>query len=380
MNKILRFATVMTAAVFSVGMSLSTALAEKTITVTDIAGRVVEVPFDPERVIIGEGRQLYAVSVIDRDDPFKRIIGWRNDMKLYDPDAYRKYVNKFPEGADIAFYGTPSKSAFSVEQAIAAKAQLVIFPYGQYNSAKEQNLLTQLEKAGISTIFIDFRERPTQNTIPSILLLGKIFNERDNAEEFADFYIKNMRIVFNTVGRIPFEGRPEVFIDRAAGFTAGTCCKTFGSANMGRLVEEAGGINWGSSRIAGFAGDVNPEAIFTSNPDIIIGTGANWSEAKKDTTAVLLGYDAVEEENQKRLLALASRPGWPKLKAVQNKRFYSIYHQFYNSPFSFIAVQQFAKWIHPEQFKDLDPVANFKELHEKFLPIEYSGQFFAELK
>ncbi|MGL1921496.1 MAG: ABC transporter substrate-binding protein [Hyphomicrobiales bacterium] len=379
MKKILRFATAMTAATLAIGMSVSAAVAEM-ITVTDIAGREVEVTLDPTKVIISEGRNLYAVSIIDRENPFKRIIGWRDDMKLYDPDAYRKYIAKFPEGEDVPLYGRASKGEFSVEQAIKAEAELVIFPFGDYESTKELHLLEQLEKAGIASVFIDFRQRPTQNTIPSVLLLGKIFNERANADEFVDFYIKSMRLVFNAVGEIPHDKRPTVFIDRAAGYTAGTCCKTFGSANMGRLVEEAGGINWGSTKIAGFAGDVNPESIFTTNPDIIIGTGANWSEAKKDTTAVLLGYDAVEEENQKRLAALAARPGWPKLQAVQNKRFYSVYHQFYNSPFHFIAVQQFAKWIHPEYFKDLDPEANFKELHNKFLPFDYSGQFFAELK
>lgn len=379
MNKIFRFASVITAATLAIGMSVSAAVAEM-ITVTDIAGREVEVKLDPSRVIISEGRNLYAVSVIDRENPFKRVIGWRDDMKLYDPDAYRKYIAKFPEATEIPFYGRASKGEFSVEQAIKAEAELVIFPFGDYESTKELHLLEQLEKAGIAAVFIDFRQRPTQNTIPSIALLGRIFDQRANADEFIDFYIKSMRLVFNTVGEIPMDMRPTVFIDRAAGYTPGSCCKTFGSANMGRLVEEAGGINWGSSKIAGFAGDVNPESIFTTNPDIIIGTGANWSEAKKETTAVLLGYDAVEEENQKRLAALAARPGWPKLKAVQDKRFYSVYHQFYNSPFHFVAVQQFAKWIHPEQFKDLDPVANFKELHNIFLPFDYSGQFFAELK
>lgn len=379
MKKILRFATAMTAATLAIGLSVSAAVAEM-ITVTDIAGREVEVTLDPTKVIISEGRNLYAVSVLDRENPFKRIIGWRDDMKLYDPDAYRKYIAKFPEGENVPLYGRASKGEFSVEQAIKAEAELVIFPFGDYESTKELHLLDQLDKAGIASIFVDFRQRPTQNTIPSILLLGRIFDQRANADDFVDFYLKSMRLVFNAVGEIPMDKRPMVFIDRAAGYTAGTCCKTFGSANLGRLVEEAGGINWGSSKIAGFAGDVNPESIFTTNPDIIIGTGANWSEAKKDTTAVLLGYDAVEEENQKRLAALASRPGWSKLQAVENKRFYSVYHQFYNSPFHFIAVQQFAKWIHPEHFKDLDPEANFKEIHNRFLPFDYSGQFFAELK
>ncbi|MBL1420688.1 MAG: ABC transporter substrate-binding protein [Alphaproteobacteria bacterium] len=379
MNKIFRFASVMTAAALAIGCSVSAAVAEM-ITVTDLAGRVVEVPLDPTRVILGEGRQLYAISVIDREDPFKRIIGWRNDMMNADPDAYEKYTAKFPKGLDLPFFGTASSGEFSVEQAIKLEAELVIFPLGQYESTKELNLLEQLGKAGVATMFIDFRLRPTQNTIPSLALLGKVFNERDNADEFIDYYLKNMKQVFNVVDSVPLADRPLVFVDRAAGITAGECCKTFGSANFGRFVEEAGGVNWGSTRIAGFAGDVNQEAIFTTDPDVIVGTGANWGVLRKGTTAVLLGHNAIKAENDKQIAGLAARPGWPKLQAVQNKRFYSVYHQFYNSPFHFIAIQQLAKWFYPEQFKDVDPSANFKELHDKFMPIDYSGEFFAELK
>ena len=45
---------------------------------------------------------------------------------------------------------------------------------------------------------------------------------------------------------------------------------------------------------------------------------------------------------QERMKALASRPGWETLKAVKAKQFYSMYHQFYNNPYHFVAVQAFA--------------------------------------
>ena len=47
----------------------------------------------------------------------------------------------------------------------------------------------------------------------------------------------------------------------------------------------------------------------------------------------------------------------------------AIYHQFYQSPYHFVAIQALAKWIHPDKFKDLDPQATYQELHQKFLPI-----------
>lgn len=113
---------------------------------------------------------------------------------------------------------------------------------------------------------------------------------------------------------------------------------------------------------------------------MIIGTGANWAEANPATTAVLFGYEANNAMVQDRLGALASRAGWPELSAVKTGRFHSIYHQFYNSPYHFVAMQAFAKWLHPELFEDIDPNATMIELHNKFLPIDYSGVFWGSLQ
>ena len=85
-----------------------------------------------------------------------------------------------------------------------------------------------------------------------------------------------------------------------------------------------------------------------------------------------------KKDVQKRISDLANKKGWNTLKAVKTKRFYSIYHQFYNSPFNFVAIQHFAKAFYPKVFKDLDPDATFKEYHEKFLPVSYEGQFWAK--
>ncbi|MEO7885584.1 MAG: ABC transporter substrate-binding protein, partial [Polaromonas sp.] len=54
--------------------------------------------------------------------------------------------------------------------------------------------------------------------------------------------------------------------------------------------------------------------------------------------------------------------------------------QFYNSPYEFVAIQQLAKWFHPELFPDLDADATFRELHERFLPVEYRPGYFVSLR
>lgn len=350
------------------------------ITVVDVAGRSVTVKHGVERVILGEGRMMYSVGVLDHDDPFGRIVGWKDDMIKFDPDAFRKYQAKFPEVNDIPNFGSPYAGDFSIENAIAVKADLVILNLGKLFQAEESGVVEKLEKAGIPVIFIDYRMRPLHNTVPSILMMGRVFAKEDVAQEFADFYMQQMRRITNVTAEYDAEDRPLVFIDRAAGIKPEFCCNTFGGANYGKFVDEAGGTNWGSAKFRGFAGAVNFETIIDIDPDIIIGTGANWSEARPDAIAVNLGYEATEEATQKSIQGLAARDGWETLRAVKEKKFYSIYHQFYNSPYHFIALQQLAKWLHPEDFEDLDPEATFKEVHDRFLAVDMSGVFWTELK
>jgi iron complex transport system substrate-binding protein len=95
---------------------------------------------------------------------------------------------------------------------------------------------------------------------------------------------------------------------------------------------------------------------------------------------VWLGYDMSEEKAREQLTGLMQRTGFPELKAVKDNSVMAVYHQFYQSPYHFVAVQALAKWLHPEKFADLDPQATFKELHEKFLPIDVSGVFWTTLK
>ncbi len=355
-------------------------LQAEVVTVTDIAGRQVSI--DNEKVnhiVLGEGRLAYSLAVLDKEAPLSRVVGWKDDLIKYDPDAYRKYKEKFPEITKIANLGSPYSGDLNLEKLITLDTDLFILNLGNLLKAQESGLLKKLDKAGIKVVFVDFRQRPTQNTIPSLLLLGKVLNREKQANEFVDYYIQQMRKVSSVVQTKKLEERPLVFIEKAAGYDADACCSTFGNANLGKLIDEAGGINWGSRKFPGYSGKVNPEALFTDDPDIIIGTGANWAEANPNTAAVLFGYEATEASAQKRLKALSERKGWSALKSVKNKEFYSIYHQFYNSPYHFIALQAFAKWFYPEDFKDLNPQANFKELHDKFLPIDLTGVFWTKL-
>lgn len=79
------FRTLLGACAFSI-LAASHALADK-VTITDITGRRVEVETPVQRVILGEGRQVFFTAVLETENPFARVVGWRDDLKEADPDS-----------------------------------------------------------------------------------------------------------------------------------------------------------------------------------------------------------------------------------------------------------------------------------------------------
>lgn len=349
-------------------------------TLIDIAGREVTLPDTPSRIILGEGRMMYAIAPLATDDPFENIVGWKDDLIQYDPDAFRRFEAAFPEDtARMVNFGSPYADDFSIEAVLENEADLLILDLGSLFKAEETGLIEKLDEAGVPVVFIDFRRDPTANTVPSMLMLGRILGEQDRAAEFIDFYVAEMRKVTNIVQALPGEDRPLVFLENAAGYNPDSCCNTYGSYNYGRFIELAGGRNYGSEVFSGFRTEVSLEAVITADPDILLGTGANWAEARPEVAATLLGYEGDPATNEARIQALADRNGFKEMRAVQDGRMHSIYHQFYNSPYHFVAIQQLAKWTHPDAFEDLDPQATFVELHDRFMPFDAAGQFWVSL-
>lgn len=358
--------------------ALSASARAETIEVTDLAGRVVNVTRDPSKIVLSEGRQLYTLAMLDREDPFKRVVGWGNDLIQNDPGAWAKYLAKFPKAKDVADMGNPFAADVSMEKIASLGTEVYILDLSNYFKAQETGLLGKLEKAGIATVFVDFRQDPTQNVLPSVQLLGRVLGREKEANAFADYYMQQTRRIYARVGSIPDKKKPMVFVERAAGLLP--CCATFGPFNFGRFIEEAGGRNWGSQFFSAFQAEAAQEKVLSDNPDVYFLTGANWYGSNPGSTAVSLGYDATPEKVQKEMSALMQRPGFQQLKAVQGKKVMAFYHQFYDAPYYFVAELAMAKELYPDLFKDLDPEVVFKEFHEKFLPIAYSGVFWAKLQ
>lgn len=372
------FKKVAFAATISFALFSADAMAGETVTITDITGREVEVSVPVERVILGEGRQIYFVAALDTDAPFKRVVGWRDDFRKADLDGYNEYLETFPQMDDIPTFGGMKDGTFNLEQAIELNPDVIIMNTEAKSATQESGYIEKLAKVGIPLVYIDFREKPIAHTDQSMRIIGKLFGKEARAEEFVEFRREQMARVTDVLDKIDDLEKPLVFVERAGGYSD-DCCMSFGDENFGKMVEMAGGINMAKDIIPGTFGTVNPEQIIASDPDQIVITGANWENYVPSGNWVGLGAGADNAESVRKLNVLMQRPAFTGVKAVNDGNVHGIWHQFYNSPYQFVAVQQMAKWLHPELFKDLDPNQTFAELHEKFLPVEYRPGYFASL-
>lgn len=367
-------------AVLAMGLLVSTvwpAFAEK-VTVKDVTGRDVEVNVPVKHVILGEGRQIYFLAALDKNNPFEHVVGWRDDLPKADPETYEAYLAKYPDIAKLPKFGGMKDGTFDIEQAVALKPDVILMNIDAKTATEEAGYIEKLGKVGIPLVYVDFREKPMENTEPSMRLMGKLMGKEAVAEDFIKFRSDSIKRVTDVLEK-ENPKKPVVFVERAGGYSD-DCCMSFGNENFGKMVEIAGGINMAKGIIPGTFGTVNPEQIIASNPDQIIITGGKWDAYVPGGNWVGVGYGADLKEARRKLEALTKRPGFTGVKAVENGNVHAIWHQFYNNPYQFVAIQEIAKWLHPDLFKDLDPEATFKELHERFLPLEYEPGYFVSLK
>jgi iron complex transport system substrate-binding protein len=346
-------------------------------TVTDLLGRKVKVRLPVRRVILGEGRQLYLVAALDTENPIERIVGWRKDLIQSDPDTYGAYLRKFPDIARIPTFGGFEDGTFDIEQAISQRPDVIILNIEARHATEDARYIEKLDALGIPVVYVDFRNNPMQNTEPTMRLFGQLFGKQARAEAFIDFRNQQIRRVTDVI-EAQHPARPNVFIERIGGYTD-DCCLSFGNENFGLFVEMAGGNNIAKHIIPTTFGQLNPEQVIVANPDHVVVTSANWEAFAPGGRWVGVGPGADMTQAIHKLTWYTQRPAYAGIKAQDDQAFHAIWHQFYNSPYQFVAIQQLAKWFHPTLFADLDPDASFRELHERFLAVPYEPGYFVSL-
>lgn len=332
-------------------------------TVTDLEGRQVTIPAEPQRIVVQDGRDLFALALLDRDDPLKRVVAWNNIVSRSDARTWKVFADRWPESAAKAIdmkFG--DEGQINIEQVVAQKADLVIFQARNRKVVEESDLLNRFAALNIPVVFIDTEIDPVGNAPRTVALLGEVLNRETEAAEYTAFYADRLAQVQAAIAGQP---RPRIFIEAKAGQKGlDSCCFTHGTVYWGTLAEAAGGQNLGTQLVSGRTGDVPLEQVIAAQPDVYVMTGSPF--ANEGSVAPPFGFGADPAQIGAALERLEARPGFAHLAAVQGGRVIGVYHQLYASAMNIYAIEALAKAFHPQALAALDPQADLNTILDRF--------------
>ncbi|WP_154646985.1 ABC transporter substrate-binding protein [Methylophaga thiooxydans] len=344
--------------------------------ITDLAGRQVDLPEKIDRILLGESRYIPALGILQPDDPLRQIVGMLPDFKLADPAGYQQYQQQFPHIDAIPLIGRSARDSFSVEQAIALDADVAVFGLeGHGPTSKDSRLIEQLKQAGVTVVFVDFRQEPIKNTPTSITILGQVLGQMERASTFNKFYQQQLDAIEQRLQTLPAGKRTKVFLHSRVGLGS-TCCETMVNGMMGHFIDWLAADNIATEYVPGTAGIINREYLLINQPDVYIATAIGSVNTLTDSPQfIALGAGVSHELAQQSFQHNLSAPWLAQLDAVKQKRAFAIWHHFYNSPLNIAALQAFAKWLYPNAFNDLNPDTTLEEIYRRFQPIELNGTY-----
>lgn len=329
------------------------------VTITDLAGRSVEIAHEPQRIVIQDGRDLFSLALLDRADPFKRIVVWNNLIARSDKQAWKVFEAKWPKTANQAVdmqFG--DEGQVNLEQIVAAKPDMVVVQARVKQVLDDANVLARLKELNIPVVMVDTQVDPAVDAPKTVALLGKVLNRETEAKEFTDFYASHLDAVEKAIAGAP---KPKVFVEAKAGQKGlDSCCFTHGDVFFGKLVQAAGGDNLGSSLLKTRTGDVAMENVIASAPDVFVMSGSPFTN--EASVSPPLGFTNDKAKIASALAALEHRQGFEHIKAVADGRVIGLYHQLYASPWNIYAIEYMAKSFYPERLKTLDPDATLHTL------------------
>ncbi|MNB90813.1 iron-enterobactin transporter periplasmic binding protein [compost metagenome] len=337
------------------------------VTVKDLDNRTVTIEREPQRIILQDGRDIFALALLARDNPFAKVVAWNNLPKKQDTETWNVLKRKWPEAETILDMKFSDQGNVDLETVISRQPDLMIAQLRAKPSLVQTGVLAKLEALHIPVVFVDYELHPVENTLPSIALLGKVMGQRERAQAYIDFYQQRLDTIHQRLATT--SKKPLVFIEPIAGVGGldNGCCFTHARNGWGGLVEAAGGTNIGSQLLPGATGNVSVEKIISLNPDYYLMTGSK--RPGKGTAIIPFGYNVPANDVTAAFNALLSRQGVASIPAVAQGHTGALYHHFYNNPYNIVAIEALSKIFYPTLFNDVDPLADYHAIITHFTHI-----------
>lgn len=344
---------------------------DSAIVVTDMAGRTVNLPRRPLRIVLLEARDILTMAML-HPEPASLVVGWAAVERI-DSDSLQ---TAYSTGHEIALVGRQSPETVSLEGLISLQPDLVVA--NDYMAPVNGTLSQRLEEVGIpvvySSSFSNDATRPVASPLRELPLLmrmwGAILGRRKYAEAFIAFHEKSL-------GRL--REKLEGVVPRKTYFEIGSlyddCCWVVGKDIWGALLEASGGRGLDAASTP-WATKIQLEQLLTENADVYIATGGGYA----NTTRPAIGPGLSVDQARAGLHRLTERTGFQMLNAVRNRQVHGIWTGLITSqPLNVLFLEVAAKWLHPDRCRDIDPADTLTRINEKFLARPIDGPCWVSL-
>lgn len=148
------------------------------LTVTDLDGRQVTLVKEPQRIILQDGRDIMTLALLDRDNPFKRLVAWNNLAKKQDVATWQMLKTAWPQSATILDMGFSDKGNVDLESVIARQPDLMIAQLRARPALMESGVIDKLSALHVPVLFVDYEIDPAKDTAPASTCWAKCLTAR----------------------------------------------------------------------------------------------------------------------------------------------------------------------------------------------------------
>jgi iron complex transport system substrate-binding protein len=332
------------------------------LTVTDLAGREVQIPHEPQRIVLQDSNDLLSLALLERDNPLAHVVAWDNNLASSDPALWKLVSQRWPQAAAIHEIEFAQSGQLDIESLLRTRPDLIVARLGARAMIDNTVLSDVLRRLGIPLIYVDNEIDPLVNVPRSLALLGQVLGRQAEAQAYLEVYQSRLAAIKQRVTGLP---APRVFVEARAGQAGGgACCHTQGHSGWGLLVENLGAINLGSRYLSSESADVALETLILTKPDVYLMTGTQ--RRRNGVGAIPFGYEISAGHVRGEMARLMARPGFSAIAASPASCVEGLNHQFYNSVFNIVGAQWLAKMFWPQAFEDIDPDAEYRQLIARF--------------
>lgn len=341
------------------------------ITITDTMNRVVEIPEDPQRILLGFYFEDF--MAVAGPEGYDRVVaiskdtwaGWRNLQ-------WQTYAAALPRLEELADVGEVDSGTFSLEAAVAAKPDVALLASWQYKALGD--VADRIEAAGIPVVVLDYNAQTVEKHVQSTQILGQIMGAEERADTLAGEYADAVADVEKRLAALPEGTAPKVYVELARK-GRDTVDNSYSGTQWGSVIDQLKANNIANGQISNW-GKLSPEYVLTQNPQVILLAGSGW--AGRDE-AVVMGPGVDTALTHERMQAYLGRPGWESLDAVKNGQIYGIYHGGNRTLYDYAFLQFLAKAMYPEAFADVDPQAALDRFFATYMPVKFQGTYMTQL-